>query len=111
MPITTSNQLGTTVSLSGSSVPKKLADIIATYDDKPEDMLKMPPKNFASMFLKGDLYSIFFSSRALVCGRPLPEVVGNFLTKRWTIFKNNNVKRNKMRYFIIKNKISCNVNP
>ena len=40
MPITTSKQLGTTVSLSGSSVPKKLADIIATYDDKPEDMRK-----------------------------------------------------------------------
>ena len=40
MPITTSKQLGTTVSLSGSSVPKRLADIIATYDDKPEDMRK-----------------------------------------------------------------------
>ena len=40
MPITTSKQLGTTVSLSGSSVPKKLADIIAKYDDKPEDMRK-----------------------------------------------------------------------
>ncbi len=40
MPITTSKQLGTTVSLSGSSVPKKLADIIATYDDNPEDMRK-----------------------------------------------------------------------
>lgn len=40
MPITTSKQLGTTVSLSGSSVPKKLADLIATYDDKPEDMRK-----------------------------------------------------------------------
>lgn len=40
MPITTSKQLGTTVSLSGSTVPKKLADIIATYDDKPEDMRK-----------------------------------------------------------------------
>lgn len=40
MPITTSKQLGTTVSLSGSSVPKKLADIIATYDDKLEDMRK-----------------------------------------------------------------------
>ena len=40
MPITTSKQLGTTVSLSGSSVPKILADIIATYDDKPEDMRK-----------------------------------------------------------------------
>jgi len=40
MPITTSKQLGTTVSLSGSSVPKKLADIIAKYDDNPEDMRK-----------------------------------------------------------------------
>ena len=40
MPITTAKQLGTTVSLSGSSVPKKLADIIATYDDNPEDMRK-----------------------------------------------------------------------
>lgn len=40
MPITTSKQLGTTVSLSGSSVPKKLSDLIATYDDKPEDMRK-----------------------------------------------------------------------
>lgn len=40
MPITTSRQLGTTVSLSGSSVPKKLADIIAKYDDNPTDMRK-----------------------------------------------------------------------
>lgn len=40
MPITTSRQLGTTVSLSGSSVPKKLADLIATYGDNPEDMRK-----------------------------------------------------------------------
>ncbi len=40
MPITTSKQLGTTVSLSGSAVPKKLADIIATYDDNPDDMRK-----------------------------------------------------------------------
>lgn len=40
MPITTSKQLGTTVSLSGSSVPKKLADLIASYDDRPEDMRK-----------------------------------------------------------------------
>ena len=40
MPITTAKQLGTTVSLSGSSVPKKLADIIATYGDNPEDMRK-----------------------------------------------------------------------
>jgi methylenetetrahydrofolate reductase (NADPH) len=40
MPITTSKQLGTTVSLSGSSVPKKLADLIATYGDDKEDMRK-----------------------------------------------------------------------
>lgn len=40
MPITTANQLGTTVSLSGSSVPKELADIIATYGDDKEDMRK-----------------------------------------------------------------------
>jgi len=40
MPITTSKQLGTTVSLSGSSVPKALADIIATYGENPEDMKK-----------------------------------------------------------------------
>lgn len=40
MPITTAKQLGTTVSLSGSSVPKKLADVIATYGDNPEDMRK-----------------------------------------------------------------------
>ena len=40
MPITTAKQLGTTVSLSGSSVPKKLADLIATYGDNAEDMRK-----------------------------------------------------------------------
>ncbi|MBQ8591180.1 MAG: methylenetetrahydrofolate reductase [Lachnospiraceae bacterium] len=40
MPITSAKQLGTTVSLSGSSVPKELADIIATYGDVPEDMRK-----------------------------------------------------------------------
>lgn len=40
MPITSSKQLGTTVSLSGSSVPKKLADLIAAYGDTPEDMRK-----------------------------------------------------------------------
>ncbi len=38
MPITSAKQLGTTVSLSGSSVPKKLADLIAAYADNPEDM-------------------------------------------------------------------------
>ncbi len=40
MPITTAKQLGTTVSLSGSSVPKALADIIAVYGDDKEDMRK-----------------------------------------------------------------------
>lgn len=40
MPITTAKQLGTTVSLSGSSVPKKLADLIATYGENKEDMRK-----------------------------------------------------------------------
>lgn len=40
MPITTSKQLGTTVSLSGSSVPKELADLIATYGENKEDMRK-----------------------------------------------------------------------
>lgn len=38
MPITSANQLGTSVSLSGSSIPKALADIIATYSDDPDDM-------------------------------------------------------------------------
>lgn len=38
MPITAVKQLGTSVSLSGSSVPKALADIIAIYGDNPNDM-------------------------------------------------------------------------
>lgn len=38
MPITSAKQLGTTVSLSGSSVPKKLADLIATYGEDPAQM-------------------------------------------------------------------------
>lgn len=40
MPITTAKQLGTTVSLSGSSIPKPLADIIAKYGESPVDMKK-----------------------------------------------------------------------
>lgn len=40
MPITTANQLKTTISLSGSSVPKALSDLIATYGDCAEDMRK-----------------------------------------------------------------------
>ncbi|MBQ7956206.1 MAG: methylenetetrahydrofolate reductase [Lachnospiraceae bacterium] len=40
MPITSPKQIGTSVSLSGSSVPKAFADIIATYGDNAEDMRK-----------------------------------------------------------------------
>ncbi|MFT3982941.1 MAG: methylenetetrahydrofolate reductase [NAD(P)H] [Lachnospiraceae bacterium] len=40
MPITNANQLGRSVSLSGSSVPKKLTDIIAKYGESPVDMRK-----------------------------------------------------------------------
>ena len=40
MPITTAKQIGTTVTLSGSSIPKALADIFATYADNPEEMRK-----------------------------------------------------------------------
>lgn len=40
MPITSAKQIGTTITLAGSSVPKALADIIATYGDNPEEMRK-----------------------------------------------------------------------
>lgn len=40
MPITTAKQLTTTVSLSGSSVPKKLSDMIAKYESQEEDLRK-----------------------------------------------------------------------
>lgn len=40
MPITSAGQIGRSVSLSGSSVPKALSDIIANYGDHPEDMYK-----------------------------------------------------------------------
>ena len=40
MPITSAKQIGTTVTLSGSSVPKALSDLIATYGDNPKDMRK-----------------------------------------------------------------------
>lgn len=40
MPITSAKQIGTTISLSGSSVPKALADIVAKYNDSPDDMRK-----------------------------------------------------------------------
>ncbi len=38
MPITTAKQIGTTVTLSGSTIPKALANIFATYGDHPDDM-------------------------------------------------------------------------
>ena len=40
MPITSAKQIGTSVSLSGSCVPKELSDIIANYGEKPEEMRK-----------------------------------------------------------------------
>ena len=40
MPITSAKQIGSTVTLAGSSVPKKLADICAKYGDEPDDMRK-----------------------------------------------------------------------
>lgn len=40
MPVTSASSLGTTISLSGSSIPKAFSDLIATYGDKPEEMRK-----------------------------------------------------------------------
>ena len=40
MPITSAKQLGTTITLSGSSIPKALSDLVATYAENPEDMRK-----------------------------------------------------------------------
>lgn len=40
MPITAAKQIGTTITLAGSSIPKALADIIATYGENAEDMRK-----------------------------------------------------------------------
>ena len=40
MPITSAKQIGTTITLAGSSIPKALADMIATYGENPEDMRK-----------------------------------------------------------------------
>lgn len=40
MPIVSANQIGTSISLSGSSVPKSLSDMIARYGDNAEDMYK-----------------------------------------------------------------------
>ena len=40
MPITSAKMIGTTINLSGASVPKSLADLLARYQDSPEDMRK-----------------------------------------------------------------------
>lgn len=40
MPVISANQLGTTVSLSGSSIPKAFSDLIAKYGDNADDMRK-----------------------------------------------------------------------
>ncbi len=40
MPVTSAKQLGTTITLSGSSVPKALTDLIAAYGDTPDEMRK-----------------------------------------------------------------------
>ena len=40
MPVVSASQLGTTGSLSGSSIPKAFSDLIAAYGDNPQDMRK-----------------------------------------------------------------------
>lgn len=40
MPITSARQLGTSVSLSGTSVPKALSNLVSKYADSPEDLRK-----------------------------------------------------------------------
>lgn len=40
MPVTNASQLGTSISLSGATIPKAFADMIARYGDSPEDMRK-----------------------------------------------------------------------
>lgn len=40
MPITSVKQIGTSITLSGSSVPKAMSDLLATYGDNPEEMRK-----------------------------------------------------------------------
>jgi methylenetetrahydrofolate reductase (NADPH) len=40
MPITSPSQIGTTITLSGSSVPKALSDMIAKYGEDPQQMRK-----------------------------------------------------------------------
>lgn len=40
MPITSSKQVATTISLSGTSIPKAFSDLVAKYGNDPEDMRK-----------------------------------------------------------------------
>lgn len=40
MPITSAKQIGTSVQLSGSSIPTELSNLLAKYGDSPEDMRK-----------------------------------------------------------------------
>lgn len=40
MPITSAKQVATTISLSGTSIPKAFSDLVAKYGDHPEDMRK-----------------------------------------------------------------------
>jgi methylenetetrahydrofolate reductase (NADPH) len=40
MPITSVKQVSTTISLSGTSIPKSFSDLVAKYGDNPEDMRK-----------------------------------------------------------------------
>lgn len=40
MPVTAVKQLGTSVTLSGSSVPVEMSNMIAKYGENPEDMKK-----------------------------------------------------------------------
>lgn len=40
MPVTSSKQLGTSVSLSGTSVPQALSNLVAKYANNPDDMRK-----------------------------------------------------------------------
>jgi len=40
MPITSAKQIGTIISLSGTSIPKEFSDIVARYSDSPEDLKK-----------------------------------------------------------------------
>ena len=40
MPVTSAKQIGTIISLSGTSIPKNVSDIVARYSDNPEDLKK-----------------------------------------------------------------------